>query len=560
MSDKKARKDKFLTPSGIEMESVYTPEHTEDIDYKRDIGKPGEYPFTRGCYPGMYRTFPWMIRQVMGYGTPESTVDRWKKLMERGGQVGYKAGEAATSIVMDMPTNFCLDSDNPRAYHQVGGVGIAIDHYKDFVELMRDFPMDQGFANFVVHGNPPIITALYIAAAEELGYSIDKLRGSSKNDPFQSHICERIQLIPIEADVRLCLDLLEFCAKYMPAWNPISLEGYGYRSSGCDAIDELAVTLATAAAYVQGGINRGLDVDRFVPRISFFMGSSVNFLEEVAKFRAARRIWARLIKEEFGAKDPKSMLFRTFICTTPADYTAQQAFTNVIRGTIQAMAAVMGGVQAISVTPYEEAHSIPTLESHTLAIRTQQIILEESGVADTADPLGGAWSVERLTNELEQKVKEYMERIKGWGNGRFLEGMIAGTKNRQLLRGIEETAVNRQRDIDSGKRVMVGANKYTMEETEDMSPHIFKVDEELRHRKIEDLKKFKASRDSRRIKAALDKLTREAKSDHNIMPTLIETVKEGVTVEEAMNVFRQVYGIPDFWKGRLPISQEGETR
>lgn len=550
--EKGERKEEFVTPSGIVYKRVYGPDDIKGIDLNRDIGEPGEYPYTRGTYASMYRSFPWMIRQVMGFGTPESTSERWKELMEKGGQTGYKKDEPATSIVFDMPTNYGYDSDNPIAYYQVGRVGIAVDHYKDFVSLMQNFPMDKGFVNMVVHGCPAIVTALYIAAAEELGYSIEKLRGSSKNDPFQTYLCERIQLLPIKAEIKLCLDLLEFCSKKMPAWNPISVEGFGYRSSGGDAIQELAITFAQAAGYLEGAVSRGLDINDFAQRISFFIASGINLLEEVAKYRAARRIWAKIVKENFGATNPKAMLFRTFTCTTAREYTAQQPFINIIRGTIQALAAVMGGAQAISVTPYDEVHEIPTMEAHTMAIRTQQIIAEESGVADTVDPLGGSYCVESLTSEIERRVWEYMAKIESWAEDnkqKYLSGMIKGVETGILSREIEDGSNKRQMDIESAKKIVVGVNKYTVDEKE--APfHVFRLDPELRRKKIDDLKIFKRERDNNKLQQTLKKLKVAAENNENVMPALIEAARARVTLEEAQNVFREVYGVADFWKGR----------
>jgi len=546
--EKGERKEEFTTASGIVLKRVYAPEDIKDLDYARDLGSPGEYPYTRGPYPSMYRAYPWMIRQVMGYGTPESSVERWKALMERGGQAGYKQ-EPATTLLFDMPTNYCYDSDNPIAFYQVGRVGVAVDHYKDIVDLMKDFPMDKGFTNLVVHGSPPILTAMYIAAAQELGYPLDKLRGSSKNDPYQSQICERIQLLPTKAELRLCLDLLEYCAKYMPAWNPISLEAYGYHSSGSNAIQEVAFGLATAMAYIEGGISRGLDVDVFAPRISFFFSSGIDFLEEVAKFRAARRIWTKVMKERFGAKNPRSLLFRTYVCTLPPDYTAQQPYINIVRGTIQAMAAILGGIQAMSVTPYDEVLAIPTLDAHTMSIRAQQILVEESGIGNTVDPLGGSYCIEWLTNEIEDKVREYFKKIESWGNdGTVLSGLTAGVEKGLVQSEINEAVIKRQRAIEGGERVMVGVNKYTVEE--EISPQIFRVDPVYRKEKIEKLKKFKEERDKQEVSRALKELAQVCRTNENVMPELIEAAKKRVTLEEAMNVFRDVFGVPEFWKGR----------
>jgi len=383
-----------------------------------------------------------------------------------------------------------------------------------------------------------------VAAGEELGYSPHSIKGSGKNDPFQNYLAERIELLPIRAELRLCIDVLEYCVKHLPDWNPISVSGFSYHPAGLNSIQELGITMASGIGYIEAGIQRGLDVDQFAHRISFFMAGGIDFLEEVAKYRAARKMWAKIMKERFGAKNPKSMLFRVYCLTLTSDYTAQQPFINITRGTIQGLAAVLGGVQALGIPPYDEALAIPTEESQTLSIRTQQIIAEESGVTKTVDPLGGSYCIEWLTDQIEQRVNDYIKNVESMGDGKsVLSGLIAGTENGYFLKEIDEAAIKRQRDIETGDVPVVGLNKYTSEE--EISPPLFRLDPEVVRAKIEELKRFKKNRDHAKVKEALIRLKEVSQSDDNVMPALIEAAKNRVTLEEAMGVFREVYGEPD---------------
>ncbi|OEU44845.1 MAG: hypothetical protein BBJ60_06290 [Desulfobacterales bacterium S7086C20] len=436
-----------------------------------------------------------------------------------------------------MPTNYGYDSDSPKAKYQVGTVGLPVDHIEDMIALMKGFPMDKGFTNMVIHGSPAILLAMYVAAAEELGYSPAKLKGSGKNDPFQSYLAERIELLPIEGELRLCMDILEYCTNEMPLWNPISLSGFSYHPAGLNSIQELGLTLATAIAYIQAGVQRGLECDRFAPRISFFMSGGIDFLEEIAKFRAARRMWANIMKERFGASNPKSMLFRVYCLTLTSDYTAQQPLVNLIRGTIQGLAAVLGGVQALGIPCYDEALGIPSEEAQTLSIRTQQIIAEESGVCNTVDPLGGSHCIEWLTRKIEQEAYSYIERVEQMSNdGTVLDGLISGIKNGVLLNQVNEGALKRQKEIESGEVTMIGLNKYREEEA--VSPPIFRADPKFSKIKIRMLREFKKGRDISKVKDALSRLREVTEAGDNVMPALIKSAKARVTLEEAMGIFR----------------------
>lgn len=538
-----SREKAFTTRSGITLKKVYGPEDIQDIRHANEIGEPGQFPYTRGLYPEMYRAVGWMKRQPMGFSSSELSAERYKDLFKKGGQVGYK-GEPATTLLFDMPTNYGYDSDNPKAKYQVGTVGLPVDHIEDMIAFMRGFPMDKGFTNMVIHGSPAILMAMFVAAAEELGYSPASLKGSGKNDPFQSYLAERIELLPVEAELRLCMDVLEYCVNNMPAWNPISLSGFSYHPSGLNSIQELGLTLATAIAYIEAGIQQGLELDRFAPRISFFLSGGIDFLEEVAKFRAARKMWARIMKERFKASNPKSMLFRVYCLTLTSDYTAQQPLINIIRGTIQGLAAVFGGVQALGIPCYDEALGVPTEGSQTISIRTQQIIEEESGVGKTVDPLGGSYCIEVLTNEIEKQVYDYIEKIEGMGeDGTVLRGLIAGIKNGKIIKEINEGAIKRQKSIEDGETTVVGLNKYREEEY--VSPPVFRPDPEVARMKIRDLKEFKKKRDPSEVKEALRRVRGAVEGGDNVMPSLIEAAKKRVTLEEAMNVFRDIFGEGD---------------
>lgn len=531
--------ERFKTRSGISLKRVYKLEEAEEIHHSTELGEPGQFPYTRGLYPEMYRAVGWMKRQPMGFGSSELTAERYKALIKKGGQAGY-GGEPATTLLFDMPTNYGYDSDSPKSKYQVGTVGLPVDHIEDMIELMKDFPMDKGFTNMVIHGSPAILLAMYIAAGEELGYSPDGLRGSGKNDPFQSYLAERIQLLPIEGELRLCMDLMEYCTDNMPQWNPISVSGFSYHPAGLNSIQELGITLASAMAYVEAGIRRGLKCDQFAKRISFFMSGGIDFLEEISKFRAARRMWATIMRDNFGASDPKSLLFRVYCLTLTTDYTAQQPLVNLIRGTIQGLAAVLGGVQALGIPCYDEALGIPTEEAQTLSIRTQQVLAEESGVCNTVDPMGGSYCIEWLTSAIEREAYEYIEKIRRIGqDGSVLSGLIEGIKSGILLKEIDEGALKRQKEIEDGQIPMVGLNRYTEEET--VSPPVFRTDPSLSKRKIRELQEFKKKRNMSKVRDALSQLRQVTESDDNVMPILIEAAKVRVTLEEAMNIFREVF-------------------
>jgi len=409
MKEEKTKKvKKFCTSSGIELKRVYTPEDIKGVEYDTDIGLPGEYPFTRGPYPDMYRTFPWMIRQLFGFQGGAETVKRQKELQETGGQIGY-GGEPVASIAPDTVSHWGFDADNPMVRYQVGFTGTSLCSIDDFKELIGDFPVDKGFYNLAFQGAASyVLLAMYVAAAEELGFPQSTLKGSAAADPIASRLGFRVEVFPVEAELKLSADVLEHCTNYMPTWNAISVGGFNMRGSGLSTVDELALALATAFTYIENGLERGLDIDQCTQQITFFMASSMDFLEEVAKLRTARRLWAKILHEKYNAKDPKGMKFRVYSQTWTCEYTSTQPYINIVRGTVQGLAAALGGCQAMFVTPYDEAWALPTMEAVMMAIRTQQILIEESGITKTADPMGGSYCIEYLTNEIERRVMDYI--------------------------------------------------------------------------------------------------------------------------------------------------------
>ena len=534
------QKKEFKTRAGIPLKRVYTPDDVKDLDYYRDVAVPGQYPYVRGPYSDMYRTYFWMIRQVLGYGTPEDTAKRLEDMAALGGQTAY-SGERAMTFSYDAPTNYGIDSDNPNVRHQVGKTGVAIDSYEDFVDIMKTQPVEHiAFGNHDINGPTYVILAMYTVGMEKLGVSQAKLRGSTKNDPFHCFNAERIGLLPIEAEVRIALDVLEYCLGRMPRWSPISIASYSYASAGFNSIQELGIALAHGMAFVEGGIQRGLDPNEVASSITFFTSVGISLLEEIAKFRAARRLWAKLLKERYGVNKEKALRFRTYALTLPAFLTAQQPLVNVIRGTIQGLAAVLGGVQALGITPYDEALAIPTMGSELLAIRTHQVIAEESDVASTVDPLGGSYCIEALTNELEQRVMEQLNEIGALGRGGMLNALIAGTRSGYFTREIDKAFLQRQKDIASGETTVIGVNKYVTDEY--AYPEVFKVPPEYEEEKIKKLKRFREERDETVWREGLERLRKCAQSDENIMNGLMAAVERKATLEEIMNVLADVFG------------------
>jgi methylmalonyl-CoA mutase N-terminal domain/subunit len=528
------RKSRFITVSNHQIKRLYTPEDIKDLDYERDLGSPGEYPFTRGIYPTMYRGRLWTMRQFAGFGGPEETNRRFKYLLEHG--------QTGLSTAFDMPTLMGLDSDHPLADGEVGVEGVAVDTLRDFEILFDGIPLDKVSTSFTINPSAPVIYAMYIAIGDQQGVPRDQLRGTIQNDMLKEFIAQKEWVIPPRPSVDLIVDIFEFGIKETPKFNLISISGYHIREAGSTAIQELAFTIADGCAYVEAAIRRGIDIDKLGPQLSFFFNSHNSFFEEIAKFRAARRLWARLMRERYGAKNPESWKLRFHTQTAGCSLTEQQPLNNIIRVTIQALAAVLGGTQSLHTNSYDEALALPSEEAVRIALRTQQIIAYESGVADTIDPLAGSYFVEALTNEIERAALDYIKKIEEMGHGSILEGVLAGIENGFFQREIAQAAYEYQKQVESGEQIIVGVNKYVMPQDEKAKVNILRVDPEVQRRQIERLKRVRAERDNRAVKRALERLEEAARSRENTMPYILEAVKAYASVGEIMEVLKKVHG------------------
>jgi methylmalonyl-CoA mutase N-terminal domain/subunit len=532
MTNVPERKKKFITVSNEEIRRLYTPEDIHDLDYERDLGYPGQFPFTRGVYPTMYRGRLWTMRQFAGFGGPEETNQRFKYLL--------KEGQTGLSTAFDMPTLMGLDSDHPLADGEVGVEGVAVDTLRDFEILFDGIPLDKVTTSFTINPTAPVIYAMYIAIGDAQGVPREKLRGTIQNDMLKEFIAQKEWVVPPRPSVDLIVDIFEFGTKETPNFNLISISGYHIREAGATAIQELAFTLADGMAYVEAALARGLDIDRVAPQLSFFFNSHNSFFEEIAKFRAARRIWARVMRDRYGAKNPESWKLRFHTQTAGCSLTEQQPLNNIIRVTIQALAAVLGGTQSLHTNSYDEALALPSEEAVRIALRTQQIIAYESGVADTIDPLAGSYFVEALTNETERKALEYIQKIEQMGRGSLFEGVLAGIENGFFQREIAQAAYEYQKQVESGEQIIVGVNKYVMPQDEKVN--ILRVDPQVQQRQIERLNKVRAERDSKAVARALERLAAAAHNRENTMPYILEAVKAYASVGEIMEVFKKVYG------------------
>jgi methylmalonyl-CoA mutase N-terminal domain/subunit len=528
------RKSRFITVSNHQIKRLYTPEDIKDFDYERDLGSPGEYPFTRGIYPTMYRGRLWTMRQFAGFGGPEETNRRFKYLLEHG--------QTGLSTAFDMPTLMGLDSDHPLADGEVGVEGVAVDTLRDFEILFDGIPLDKVSTSFTINPSAPVIYAMYIAIGDQQGVPRDQLRGTIQNDMLKEFIAQKEWVIPPRPSVDLIVDIFEFGIKETPKFNLISISGYHIREAGSTAIQELAFTIADGCAYVEAAIRRGIDIDKLGPQLSFFFNSHNSFFEEIAKFRAARRLWARLMRERYGAKNPESWKLRFHTQTAGCSLTEQQPLNNIIRVTIQALAAVLGGTQSLHTNSYDEALALPSEEAVRIALRTQQIIAYESGVADTIDPLAGSYFVEALTNEIERAALDYIKKIEEMGHGSILEGVLVGIENGFFQREIAQAAYEYQKQVESGEQIIVGVNKYVMPQDEKAKVNILRVDPEVQRRQIERLKRVRAERDNRAVKRALERLEEAARSRENTMPYILEAVKAYASVGEIMEVLKKVHG------------------
>jgi methylmalonyl-CoA mutase N-terminal domain/subunit len=515
----------FSTISGVDIEPLATPENI-DIDYERDLGYPGEYPFTRGVYPSMYRGRLWTMRQFAGFGTAEETNERFRYLLEHG--------QTGLSTAFDMPTLMGYDSDHQRSLGEVGREGVAVDSLDDMRTLFAGIPLGDVSTSMTINSAAAILLAFYVCVAEEQGVGRDRLRGTAQTDILKEYIAQKEYVFPPEPSMRLVTDMIEFCARELPLWHPISISGYHIREAGSTAAQELAFTLADGFAYVEAALDRGLDVDDFAPRLSFFFDAHIDFFEEIAKFRAARRIWARELRDRYGAKNPRSWLMRFHTQTAGVSLTAQQPEVNIVRTAIEALAAVLGGTQSLHTNSFDEALALPTEDAVRLAVRTQQVIAHETGVVNTIDPLGGSYHVERLTNELEAQAYDYFARIRDLG------GVVAAIKENFFQQEIAEASFRYQGEVERGERVIVGVNRYRLEG--EREPEILRIDAALETKQVERVRAVRAGRDNVAVEAALGELKRGAAGDANLMEPIVEAARVSVTMGEMCDALREVWG------------------
>jgi methylmalonyl-CoA mutase N-terminal domain/subunit len=519
------RKTRFATWSDLDVPDILTPADTP-IDYARELGLPGEYPFTRGVQPTMYRGRLWTMRQFAGFGTPEQTNARFHYLL--------KEGQTGLSTAFDFPTLMGYDSDSPRSLGEVGMCGVAVDTLRDMEVLFDGIPLDQVTTSMTINGPAIVLLCFYIALADQRGIPRTAIGGTIQNDCLKEFIAQHAWLVPPRPAMRIVTDMIEFCTAEVPRWNTVSISGYHIREAGATAAQELAFTIADGIGYVESCVERGMKVDDFAQRLSFFFDVHNDFFEEIAKFRAARRLWARLMKERFGAKKTESMKLRTHAQTAGVSLTAQQPYNNVVRVALQALAAVLGGTQSLHTNSLDETYALPTEEAVTIALRTQQIIAEESGVASTIDPLGGSYFVEDLTKRMEAEAETYIKRIDEMG------GMVSAIEKGYPQREIAASAYRFQRQLEANERIMVGVNRYATEK--DAPIPLLRIDEAVQKQQVENLAKMKAGRDAGKVASALEAVRAAAASKQNLMPPIITAAKAYATQQEICDVLRNVLG------------------
>jgi methylmalonyl-CoA mutase N-terminal domain/subunit len=517
----------FTTISGLENEPLYTAESVE-VDYDRDLGYPGVFPFTRGVYPSMYRGKLWTMRQFAGFGTAEETNERFRYLLEHG--------QTGLSTAFDMPTLMGLDSDHPRSLGEVGREGVAVDSLADAETLFHGIPLGEVSTSMTINAPAAMLLAFYICVGEQQGVPRSELRGTIQTDILKEYIAQKEWIFPPEPSMRLVTDMVEFCAQELPRWHPISISGYHIREAGSNALQELAFTLANGFAYVDAAIARGLAVDDFAPRLSFFFNAHVDFFEEIAKYRAARRIWARELRERYGAKNPRSWLMRFHTQTAGVSLTAQQPEVNIVRTALEALAAVLGGTQSLHTNSFDEALALPTENAVRLALRTQQVIAHETGVVNTIDPLGGSYYLEDLTNRLEAEAYDYFERIEKLG------GVVAAIEENFFQREIAEASFRYQSEVEARQRVIVGVNRYQLDDEPEVE--ILRIDPALEQKQIERVQALRARRDSAEVGRTLGALKEASTREGvNLMPLIVEASKAYVTMGEMCDALRETWGV-----------------
>src|SRR5215204_260051 len=516
----------FSTISGLEVDPLYTAASVE-IEEERDLGYPGVYPFTRGVYPSMYRGKLWTMRQFAGFGTAEETNERFRYLLDHG--------QTGLSTAFDMPSLMGYDSDHPRSLGEVGREGVAIDSLDDMETLFAGIPLGEVSTSMTINCTAPIALAFYVCVAEEQGVPRSELRGTIQTDILKEYIAQKEWIFPPEPSMRLVTDMVEFCASEMPKWHPISISGYHIREAGSNAVQELAFTLMNGFTYVEAAMERGLDVDDFAPRLSFFFNAHIDCFEEIGKYRAARRIWARELRERYGAKNPRSWLMRFHTQTAGVSLTAQQPEVNIVRTAIEALAAVLGGTQSLHTNSFDEALALPTEDAVRIALRTQQVLAHEVGAVNTIDPLGGSYYLEHLTDELERQAYEYFDRIEKLG------GVLPAIEQNFFQREIADAAFRYQAEVEAGARVVVGVNRY--EQQEDAELEILRIDPALETKQIERVTALRARRDSAKVEETLAALRRGAEGDENLMPLIVDASRAYVTMGEMCDTLRDVWGV-----------------
>jgi methylmalonyl-CoA mutase, N-terminal domain len=516
----------FLTSSGIPVERLYTPDDTAGADYMANLGFPGEYPYTRGIYPTMYRGQLWTMRQYAGMGTAEESNERFRYLL--------KEGQTGLSVAFDLPTQMGLDSDDPLAEGEVGQVGVAIDSLADMETLFDGIPLDRVTTSMTINAPAAILVAMYIAVGDKQQVPRERLAGTVQNDVLKEYVARGTYIFPPSPSLRLAADLIAYCAKQVPRWNPISISGYHIRDAGASAAQEIAFAFANAIAYIEAVRQRGIAVDEFAPRLSWIFNTHNNFFEEIAKYRALRRMWAKLLRERFGASDPRSWMFRTHTQTGGSTLMAQQPENNIVRAALQALAAVLGGVQSLALSCFDEALAIPTEAAQRIALRTQQIIAHESGVIDTVDPLAGSYYMETLTNQLEQKAWEILDEIEAMG------GAVAAIERGYMQRTIQEEAYRFQQEVEAGTRVIVGVNRF--DDSEEHRTPIFRVNPEAAANQKAKLADHRTRRSSQPVRQALIQLREAAIGEQNLMDPILKAVKAYASIGEICGVLRGVFG------------------
>src|SRR6201991_2845871 len=522
------RKKSFQTVSLAEVDRLYTPVDTEDVDFNRDISFPGEFPYTRGIHPTGYRGKLWTMRQFAGFSTPEETNARFKYLLEQG--------QTGLSVAYDLPTLMGYDADSNLSEGEVGKCGVAVSSLADMEVLFNEIPLEQVTVSQTINAPASVLLAMYLVVAEKQGASWDKISGTLQNDILKEYIAQKEWIYPIKPAMKLVIDTFQFCTERVPRYNPVSVSGYHIREAGATAVQELAFTLRDGIEYVTWGVEAGLDVDQFVPRISFFFNAHNDFFEEIAKYRAARRIWAREMKKRFGSDSPRTLQMRFHTQTAGVSLTVQQPLNNIVRVAIQALAGVLGGTQSLHTDAYDEALALPTDRAALIALRTQQIIAEETGVVNTVDPLGGSYYLESLTQKMEDEAMEYFRKIDAMG------GMVAAIEKGFPQREIQESAYQYQKPVERGDQTIVGVNKYSMEEESGQVP-ILVINEAVRERQLQRLEETKTRRDNGAVSNALEQLKKVARDGDNTMPATIEAVRVYATLGEICSALRDVYGV-----------------